>query len=98
MALGFHKMSRDPTGTWQVRYRMDDGHKLTHTWGNLEQYATFERFGKALALAREWLAHLASGGTAKSITVTDACAAYVERIRELKGNKAADDLEFRYKR
>lgn len=96
--LGFRKMTEDPVGVWQVRYRKDSGGHLTRTLGTLDQYAAFERFDRATKLAEEWLKHVRVGGATEAITVMDACDAYVAKIRALKGDTAAKDLEGRYLR
>lgn len=51
-----------------------------------------------MSAARAWLSHLEMGGATESITVMEACDAYVAKIRALKGDKPADDLEDRYRR
>jgi integrase len=96
--LGFRKMTADPSGVWQVRYRKDSGGQLTRTLGKLDHYAGFERFDRAVTLAQEWLKHVRAGGATDAITVIDACNAYAEKIRTLKGDAAAKDLEGRYLR
>jgi len=97
-SLGFRKMSDDAAGVWQVRFRNDSGGHITRSLGKLEQYPASERFDKAMKLAREWTNHLGMGGESQAITVMDACDAYVKRIRALKGDKAASDLQDRYQR
>ncbi|WP_146204425.1 integrase, partial [Massilia glaciei] len=96
--LGFRKMTDDAAGVWQVRYRLDAGGQHTRALGKFDNYSPSERFDKALAAAREWLAHLEVGGATESVTVMEACEAYVNKIRALKGDLAANDLEDRYRR
>jgi integrase len=96
--VGFRKMTSDATGTWIVRYRADSGTQLRQTLGSLDQFPAFERFDRAADAAQKWLKHINLGGTTKSSTVMDACESYTKKIRELKGDKAADDLEARYRR
>ncbi|NHQ90527.1 hypothetical protein [Janthinobacterium lividum] len=60
-----------------------------------------ERFDRAVAAAREWFSHAATGDAGaihQPTTVLDACNAYVKRIQELKGSKPAQDLAARYRR
>ncbi|MDB5936502.1 MAG: Integrase [Massilia sp.] len=97
-ALGFRKMADDVSGVWQVRYREESGRHLTRTLGKFEKSIPSERFDKAMSAARDWLSHLEMGGATESITVMEACDAYVAKIRALKGDKPADDLEDRYRR
>lgn len=96
--VGFRKMTGDTTGTWIVRYRADSGSQLRHTLGSLDQFPAFERFDKAVDAAQKWLSHINLGGTTEGSTVLEACETYTRKVRELKGDKAADDLEARYRR
>jgi integrase len=96
--VGFRKMTSDTNGTWVVRYRADSGSQLRHTLGSLDQFPAFERFDKAVDAAQKWLSHINLGGTTERSTVSDVCAAYTKKVRESKGDKAADDLEARYRR
>ena len=96
--LGYRKMTDDPAGVWQIRYSTEDGKKLTRTLGKFDQHAAFERFEKALGSAREWMSHLAIGGSTEVVTVMEACQAYVDKVRVAKGDKPADELALRYSR
>lgn len=96
--VGFRKMSSDRPGTWIVRYRDEGGRQLRQTLGTLEQFPAFERFDKATSAAQKWHSHIAVGGNHENSTVMDACESYVQKIRELKGTNAADDLAARYRR
>ena len=96
--LGFRKMTSDAAGVWQVRYRTEDGNHITRTLGKFEDHAAHGRFDVASSVAEEWINHLNVGGTTDTVDVMDACVAYVQKIRELKGDKAAEDLQARYRR
>ncbi|ELX08439.1 site-specific recombinase XerD [Janthinobacterium sp. HH01] len=96
--VGFRKMTNDTIGTWVVRYRAADGVQLRQNLGSLEQVPASDRFDKAAEEAQKWLNHINLGGTIESSTVMDACDCYTRRVRELKGDKPADDLEARYRR
>lgn len=96
--LGFRKMTSDAAGVWQVRYRTGDGNHITRTLGKFEEHAAHGRFDVAISVAAEWINHLNVGGTTETVDVMDACVAYVQKIRELKGDKAAEDLQARYRR
>lgn len=91
-------MTADVDGVWQVRYREESGRHLTRTLGKFEQYIPSGRFDKAMSAARDWLSHLERGGATASITVMQACDAYVAKVRDLKGDKPAEDLQDRYRR
>ncbi|WP_426112451.1 hypothetical protein [Massilia sp. PWRC2] len=79
-------------------YRVNGGGQHTRALGKFDNYSASERFNKALAAAREWLTHFEKGGATQSVTVMEACDAYVNNIRALKGDKATNDLEDRYRR
>lgn len=97
--IGFRKTTGDSTGSWIARY-WDDAHRKQHfqSLGQLDEYLPGDRFDKAVALARDWFAHLGMGGMAKAFTVADACTAYAEHIRSEKGDKPANDVKGRFGR
>lgn len=96
--VGFRKMSAETPGTWFARYRGEGNTQLRQSLGALENYPASERFDRALAAARAWISAPAIGETLGSFTVKDACDAYTSKIRQLKGDKAANDLDARYRR
>lgn len=97
--IGFRKTTRDSTGSWIARY-WDDAHRKQRfqSLGQLDEYLPGDRFDKAVALARDWFAHLGMGGMAKAFTVADACTAYAEHIRSEKGDKPANEVKSRFGR
>lgn len=96
--VGFRKMSAETSGTWFARYRDERNAQLRQTLGALENHPASERFDKAVAAARAWISASAMGETLGSHTVKDACDAYTSKIRQLKGDNAANDLGARYRR
>lgn len=96
--VGFRKMSNDSSGSWQARYRLENGNKIGKSLGTLEAYRPHERFDMAVTAARKWFEHVSMGGATEAVTVLDACKAYVKLIRDLKGDIPANDLEARYRR
>ncbi|MFC5463059.1 tyrosine-type recombinase/integrase [Massilia niabensis] len=99
--VGFRKMSADTSGIWRVRYRDKKGKQVERGLGTLDEVQPGERFDRAVALAREWLASEstgAEGAPQHQSTVEEACNAYVQFIREQKGVKPAEDLASRYTR
>jgi integrase len=96
--VGFRKMTSGTTGTWMIRYRSENRKQLQKSLGSLEQFPAFERFDRAVDAAKKLITHLHQGGSTETSTVMDACDAYTTKIRELKGSKAADDLDARYRR
>lgn len=99
--VGFRKMSGSSAGSWLLRHAREDGNETEHSLGKLEDGPDHGRFDRAVELAREWLARSDSDVAETSqlvYTVMDACDAYVNRVRELRGARAANDLEARYRR
>lgn len=99
--VGFRKMSLNSSGTWLIRLVEENGQKTVRSLGTLEDCAQHARFDRAVESAREWLAERTRVNVAvpkSEHTVLDACDAYVERVRELKGDKPANDLKGRYQR
>jgi integrase len=96
--VGFRKMSTDTAGTWFARYRDSEKSQLRQPLGTLEKFPASERFDRAATAAKAWLIELNSGQRIESWTVLEACDYYTKRVRELKGDKAADDLDARYRR
>jgi integrase len=96
--VGFRKMSTESAGTWFARYRGEGNIQFRQTLGPLENFPAFERFDRAVAAARAWASTAAPGGNLGSLTVKDACDTYASKTRQLKGDKAADDLAARYRR
>jgi integrase len=99
--VGFRKMSGSSVGIWLLRGVGENGKEVEHSLDTLEGCPDHRRFDHAVELAREWLARSATDVAdtyQPTYTVMDACDAYVNRIRELKGAKPADDLEARYRR
>lgn len=98
--LGYRRMAADSPGTWLVRCRRPGGELVQTSVGALEQHRPHERFDKAVDAARAWYeAHL-HPGVARSgpMSVKEACAAYVQHVRERKGDNPAEDLLERYRR
>jgi hypothetical protein len=96
--VGFRKMTGDTVGTWVVRYRSDSGSQVRHTLGSLDQFSGSERYDRAVEEAHRWQKHIRVGGDTERSTVLDACTSYARKVRELNGDKAADDLEYRFRR
>lgn len=96
-ALGFRRMSSDALGTWVARIVDSSGRRKFEAMGDFAELAPSKRFDKAKALAEEWFAHVAKGGSAKGATVAQVCATYVESKRVIGDTKGADDIERRFK-
>lgn len=95
--LGFRNMTGDSPGTWLARCRLDSGKQKTLALGTLDNHLPHLRFDKATALARDWFDHIGKGGSTTTATVKEACSDYVAHVLQEKGQKAANDLEGRYR-
>jgi integrase len=100
--VGFRKMHDGASGTWLLRYRDESGTQVHHTLGPLENQAAATRFDYACAAAQQWILELKHQRQhqyhTKTYKVLDACADYVAHIKAIKGERAASDLEMRYRR
>ncbi len=70
---------RVPAGTWIARHYDAVAIKyVSHSLGDFSTLPPNERYGAAVKAAREWLDHLARGGSKEVLTVRDACERYAE--------------------
>lgn len=75
--LGFRPSSVGGPGSWIARwYDPDTRRNRYHALGEFGDLAPSDRYGAALKAAREWLEHVGAGGSAKIITVKEACEKY----------------------
>lgn len=88
--LGYRVMA-DGVGTWHAR-RQEGEKKTYQALGHHDQYDD----AKKAALA--WAGRVAAGVTEKTPTVQAACEHYVTHQRSVKGERAANDAEGRFKR
>lgn len=93
-------MAEDSPGSWLARCRRPGGELVQTSIGVLEQHRTHERFDKAMAAARAWFETNLHPDVVRSgpLSVREACTDYTLHVRELKGDKPADDLDARYRR
>lgn len=98
LAVGYRKLTEHSLGTWVVRYRDDNNKYQLHTIGTLDTLPEKKRYDEAARLAIERLQELASGGQSESITVKQACARYVDHLREEGKEGAAKDAIGRFNR
>lgn len=97
--VGFRKMAADSAGSWLARQRDPDSGKQQHrALGDFGELPAHARFDAAAKAAREWFEHLGRGGTTKTVTVEQACAAYVQHLRDAGRDDAAKDAEKRFER
>lgn len=96
--LGFRKITPTSIGTWIARFRDGNGKYQLNSLGSLDSHPNSRRFDEAVKQATQWFDHRASGGSAISITVAEACKRYVAKQRDQGKESAAKDLEGRFNR
>lgn len=86
-------------GSWIARaYDSATRKRIYRAMPEVSRLPASDQFSAASREARKWFEHLDRGGTPETITVAEAGARYVTHQRDLKGDKAADDAEQRFKR
>lgn len=88
---GFRKLESG-AGTWIGRYRNDEGRQVFNSFGE------FDEFDDAKRAVEQWATGLDGGVRHASTTVAEACRAYVENRRKVKGAACAYDAGGRFKR
>lgn len=97
--LGYRKMSASTPGTWIAKRReQETGHRDKRSLGDFADLPASQRYDAAKKAAEEWFAHLGRGGTAEAVTVKTACTNYVQHVRDMRGDRPANDLDMRFKR
>lgn len=102
--IGFRLLTKGSEGTWLARaFNLEKkaAGKNAYDYEALGDFANLEdrqRFDAAKAAAEVWFRHLDQGGTTDKVTVKDACEAYVTKLRNEKGDAAANDAEGAFKR
>jgi integrase len=97
--LGYRKLTAGSAGTWLAR--IYDSATTKQTWrtlGSFEDLQPNQRYDAAKAAAEKLAEHMSQGGTADTVTVKEAGAAYVAHLRAEGRGKTADDLKDRLKR
>lgn len=89
-ALGFRCL-KEGEGTWIARW-IENGSTKKHykALGELSEYDL------AANAAREWFQHCEQGARPQIVTVTEACKAYVAKLRSEKGKASSKDAEGRF--
>jgi len=96
-SLGYRRMTAASPGSWIARIYLD-GDYQQKPLGDFAMLAEEERFDAAKKAAEEWFAHISMGGSTDKVTVKQACEAYVDKLRQEKGDASADDTAGRFKR
>lgn len=96
--LGFRCLQQG-AGTWIAKYRDPaTGKRPQKPLGSIASEGRRDAFDIARKLAEQWFDDLQRGVAAKAGTVTEACAAYLEALRDAKRPKTAIDAEGRFRR
>lgn len=98
-SLGYRKLVAGTAGVWLAR--VWDGALQKDTWrslGGFESLPAHERYGAAKKAAEGLAEHMGQGGTPDSLTVLQACKAYVEHLRGEGKTSTADDAAARFAR
>lgn len=97
--LGFRKPAGSTDGAWLAQaYDPGSSKQTRKSFGKLDHLPAHQRFDAAKKLAEAWFEHLGRGGSSKIITVKEACANYVQRLRETGSIKNAEEIEARFRR
>lgn len=96
--LGFRKLSPGASGTWIARFfSEDDGKQLHKSLGDFGNLPNSKRYDAAAKAADEWFVHLGKGGSNEVVTIATVCSRYVEHLKDQGKEKAASDVERRFK-
>lgn len=98
-SLGYRKLAAGSAGVWLAR--LYDAALQKDTWrslGGFETLPAHERYLAAKKAAESLAGHMERGGTADSLTVAEACAAYIKHLRAEGKADTADDAEARFSR
>ncbi|HEX7349076.1 MAG TPA: tyrosine-type recombinase/integrase [Rhodanobacteraceae bacterium] len=78
-SLGFRPSKIGGAGSWVAKWNdVDAGVRKLHALGKYSDLTPSERYGAAVKDARDWLEHVAGGGSTKPITVKQACERYAK--------------------
>ena len=85
--------------TWNARFTNKGSvtpKRVSQSFGTLSEHLPKDQYSIAKELAEQWFLHLKSGGVKKSVTLRDACEAYITNVAAHKGATAAYDIERRF--
>lgn len=97
--VGYRKMTAGGHGVWLARARDEEAgtKQVFKPLGEFGELADHLRFDAATKAALSRFDHLGRGGAARTSTVSEACARYVQHLRAAKSERAANDAEARFK-
>lgn len=95
--VGIRKSAKGTT--WHARvYDSGTREQVRKALGDFAHLPPSDRFDAASKAAREWAEHMGQGGRREEWSVGRACDRYVRHIRETKGEAAAADMHYRFRR
>lgn len=98
-SVGFRRMSAGSPGTWIARtYDHATGKETRRSLGAFENLPAHERYRAAKEAAEALCEHLSHGGSADSVSVREACDAYVAHLRAEGKQDTADETQARFVR
>jgi integrase len=95
--VGYRRMTPGKPGSWLARAYTDSGYKY-ETLGDFADRPDEERYDRAKLAAENWFKHLDMGGSTEPTSVKAACEAYLEKLKNEKGEQAKKDTEGYFRR
>lgn len=96
--IGFRKITATSTGSWIARFRDGSGKYQLNSLGSLDGIPSSDRFDEATKQAHSWFAHRGTGGSAKSVTVKQACENYIAKLSAEGKQSSIKGVEGRFRR
>lgn len=96
--VGFRKITVTSTGSWIARFRDGTGKYQLNSLGTLDGIPPSSRFDEATKQAFSWFTHRGAGGSAKSVTVRQACENYIAKLSADGKQSSIKGVEGRFRR
>ena len=95
--IGFRRISTETPGTWLARF-YDGTRYHSQPLGDFADLTEKDRYDAAVGAAMPWFRHKSAGGLTGDLTVSGACAAYVDHLTIERSKEAAHDARGRFRR
>lgn len=96
--LGFRKITAESSGSWIARFRDESGKYQLNSLGTLDGLPPSARYDEATKQAFSWFVYRGSGGSAKSVTVRQACENYIAKLAADGKQASMSDVKGRFRR
>ena len=96
--IGFRKITAASTGSWIARFRDGSGKYQLNSLGTLDGIPPSSRFDEATKQAFSWFGHRVAGGSAKSVTVKQACENYIAKLSADGKESSTKEVKGRFRR